>query len=109
MARRNVKVWSCGRSVALSIVAVGLATRLSPTLASSRALQGLDLVEDLTAETIENMKADMVSGYHVCASAGPHGVLLAREFDLCEVSAGGVKHARYTTTLTAVCVRTSNK
>lgn len=59
MARRNVKVWSCGRSVALSIVAVGLATRLSPTLASSRALQGLDLVEDLTAETIENMKADM--------------------------------------------------
>lgn len=62
MSRRNVKVLSCGRSVALSIVAAGLATlSLSPTLASSSALQGLDLVEDMTTETIENMKADMVS------------------------------------------------
>lgn len=83
MPPRNGKVWSCGRSVALSIVAAGLATLLSPTLASSRALQGLDLVEDLTAETIETMKADMVSSYHACAIAGPHEVLLGRKFDLC--------------------------
>lgn len=77
MPRRNMNVLSCGRRrVALSIVAAGLATLSSPTLASSRALQGLDLVEDLTAETIENMKADMVSGYRVCASAGPNGVVL---------------------------------
>lgn len=97
MPRRHMKVLSCGRSVALSIVAAGLATLLlSPTLASSSALQGLDLVEDLTAETIENMKADMVSRYHVCASGVPREVLVGREFGLSEVSAGDVKHAPFT-------------
>eukprot|EP00904_Undaria_pinnatifida_P009392 jgi/Undpi1/5583/HiC_scaffold_2.g00859.m1 len=66
MPPRKGKVWSSGRrSVALSIVAAGLATLLSPALAANResrnnrALEGLDLVEDLSTETIKSMKADM--------------------------------------------------
>ena len=68
MPPRKGKVWSSGRrSVALSIVAAGLATLLSPALAANResrnnrALEGLDLVEDLSTETIKSMKSDMVS------------------------------------------------
>lgn len=42
------------------MVVAGVAILASPTLSYSKALAGLDLVEDLTGDTIESMKADMV-------------------------------------------------
>lgn len=66
MSRASATVRPCGRGyVVLSVVAAGLAT-LAPTFAYNGVLQGLDLVEDLTPETIESMRADMVRGDSWC-------------------------------------------
>lgn len=46
--------------VALSALAAGLATLTSPSLAFGKPFQGLDLVDDLTQETIQNMRTIMV-------------------------------------------------